>query len=202
MANELAIPEYNPATDDWNTLVHGVNAAGEIVAAPADEALGSDFLKDDAADKLIGVPLVIYRVTYREGFQRKGIAWKDDYVSCEAVIAPQNVLQERARKGRLTLADVSVDPGEHIGFNDGSTGIYREITNYLNARGFISLPTPLIEKGEKGDSSYDLPRSQWLTGADAATAGIPVRLHCPRGLRYSEYKNDYAPDGAKTSYIG
>lgn len=198
----LAIPEYNPVEDDWNTLVTGVNADGVRVANPADEALGSELISGDAADKLIGVPLVIYKVTYRDGYQRKGAKFKDDYVSCEAIVAPAHVLEQRAARGRVKLGEISVDPGEHIVFNDGSTGIYRQVTGYLQARGFIALPEPLKESGEKGECSFDLPRSQWKSGAESATTGISVRLHCPRGLRYSEYENDYAPDGAKTRYIG
>lgn len=188
----VSVPDnYNPNVDTWTDLV-----------GQADEALGSELITGEAADKLIGVPLIIYRVTYRDGIQRQGVKWRDDYVSCEAVIAPMDVLEERARRGRLNLQEISVDADEHIVFNDGSTGIYRQVTQYLAVKNLIELPSPLVTVGGKGESSYDLPRSQWVAGADAATAGISVRLYCPRGLRYSEYTNDYAPDGSKTRYFG
>lgn len=187
----VAVPEYEPGIDTWESLTIG-----------ADEAIGSDLISGEAADKLIGVPMMIYKITYRDGIRRAGVQWRDDYVSCEAVVAPQHVLEARANRGRLDLRNISVDPGEHIVFNDGSTGIYRQITGYLQAKELIKLPEPLVMVGSKGECSLDLPRSEWESGAELATAGIPVRLLCPRGLRYSEYQNDFAPDGAKTRYIG
>lgn len=187
----VAVPEYNPLTDDWAALT-----------ASADQVVGSELITDEALDKLMKVPFVIVNVTYRDGIKRQGSDYRDDYVSCEAVVAPEAELTKKVRMGRLNLADISVEPGEHIVFNDGSTGIYRQITQYLHLKGFITLPEPVTDKGGKGESSYDLPRSQWVSGAEAAGDGLSIRLYCPRGLRFSEYENDYAPDGAKTRYIG
>lgn len=191
------IEPYNPGAESWGDLV-----------ASADEVLGHDLLKGEAADKLMGVPFIITRVHFRDGTQRKGCVYRDDYVSCEAVVAPRDVLEAKARKGRiigatgerLTLDDLPVDPGEHIVFNDGSTGIYRQIVQYLAAKHIIVLPDNVPENGGKGDSRFDLPRSQWTRGAEIATDGINIRLYAPRGLRYSEYANDYTEDG-KTRYI-
>jgi hypothetical protein len=183
------VSPYIPGEESWESLV-----------ASADEVLGHELLSGEAADKLIGVPFIITRVVFRDGILRAGSQYRDDYVSCEAVVAPKEVLAERARKGRLDLDSISVDPGEHIVFNDGSTGIYRQIVQYLESKGLIKLPAG-PEAGAKGESRFDLPRSQWYEGDDKATEGIHVRLLCPRGLRYSEYVNDYSPDGAKTRYI-
>src|SRR5215469_5891184 len=107
----VAIPEYNPLTESWDDLVSG-----------ADEALGSELIKGEAADRLINVPFVITKAVYRDGYMRQGAKFKDDYVSCEAVVAPAELLQEKADRGRLLDADgnrvslkqLSVDPGEHI----------------------------------------------------------------------------------------
>jgi hypothetical protein len=188
----LQVPEYNPLTDQWDTLI------GE-----ADQVIGAEHITDEALDKLMKVPFVITNVTYRDGTKRMGSDYRDDYVSCKAVVAPETELAKRVRMGRLNLADISVEPGEHIIFNDGSTGIYRQITQYLHVKEYITLPEPLTAGNQgKGNSSFDLPRSEWVAGADQAGIGISIRLYCPRGLRYSEYTNDYAPDGAKTRYIG
>lgn len=191
---EVAVPQARFGTVEW----------WDQQAATADVVDGSALITGDAADKLINVPMLITRVIYRDGIQRHGIHYRNDYVSCEAVVAPAEVLQKKATRGRLDMNLISVEPGESIVFNDGSTGIYRQITAYLEMKGLIKLPDPLVESGPMGDCSYDLPRSQWKSGADAATAGIILNppLLCPRGLRYSEYSNDYAPDGAKTRYIG
>ena len=188
VTNAAGIAPYSPGAEDWASLV-----------GTADEVLGHELISGEAADKLIGVPFIITRVTFREGTQRAGAAWRDDYVSCEAVVAPESLLQERAHRGRLKLDDISVDPGEHIIFNDGSTGIYRQIVQYLEAKNLIRLPAG-ADAGGKGESRFDLPRSLWDDGDEAGTDGINIRLKCPRGLRYSEYSNEYTQDG-KTRYI-
>jgi hypothetical protein len=188
---EPDIQPYDPNRDSWDDL-----------ESTADVVQGSDLIRGDAADKLLGVPFVITRAVFREGVQRPGMDYRDDYVSCEAVVAPQEVLKDRARRGRLDLDEISVDPGEHIVFNDGSTGIYRQMVQYLCLKGMITLPDPINAEGGKGESSFDLPRSQWATGAEAGTAGFNIRLKCPRGLRYSDYTNEYNPDGSRTRYIG
>jgi hypothetical protein len=180
---------YVPGAEDWDALT-----------GSADEVVGHELISGEAADKLIGVPFVITRVIFREGVQRPKTPYRDDYVSCEAVVAPQEILVQRARRGRLDLDEISVDPGEHIIFNDGSTGIYRQIVQYLEAKGLIRLPDG-PDVGGKGESRFDLPRTQWDEGDEAATSGINIRLLCPRGLRYSEYTNEYNPDGSKTRYI-
>lgn len=189
----VQVPEHNPLLEEWNSLL-----------AESDQAVGSELITEDALDKLMKVPFVIVSVTYRDGVKRMGMDYRDDYVSCEAIVAPEPVLVQKVRMGRLKLADISVEPSERILFNDGSTGIYREITRYLHEKGIIRLPEPIVETGGKGESSFDLPRSRWETGSEAATSGIAIRLHCPRGLRFSEYENEYTADGsrAKTRYIG
>jgi hypothetical protein len=79
--------------------------------------------------------------------------------------------------------------------------LYRQVVQYLAAKELISLPVG-DEEGEKGDTIYDLPRSQWLAGADKATEGIGIKLRCSRGLRFSVYSNEYTGDEqARTWYI-
>jgi hypothetical protein len=165
--------------------------------ADADEVAGEDWLTGDASDLLINVPHVIYHVVYRDGTQRKGVAYRDDYVSLSVLTAPVDVMKKRIPRGLDPLN--SAGPDEYLGYNDGSTGVYRQITEYLAAKGHITLPDGEA-KGGKGESVYDLPRSQWLAGAEDATEGFDIRLRCPRGLRISEYDNEYTQDG-KTRYI-
>lgn len=193
------VEPYIPGQESWESL-----------KTSADEVLGHELIKDETADRLIGVPFIITRVVFREGVQRKGAKWRDDFVSCEAVVAPENILTDKAKRGKLinpatgervAVDELPVEPDEHIIFNDGSTGIYRQIMMYLSQKGLIILPDKLPEMGGKGESRYDLPRSEWAEGSQNGTNGIPVRLYAPRGLRYSEYQNDYTEDG-KTRYIG
>lgn len=177
---------FNPDEDAWAEAI-----------AQADTVEGADKSKGAA---LVSVPFLITRVFYRDGVQRPGVKYRDDYASVELTVAPAKVVANRAERGHLDPTTLQVSPGEAVVLNDGSTGIYRQVTQYLVAKGLIELPDGPASGG-KGECVFDLPRSQWRAGAEAATSGIPIRLFCPRGLRASDYTNDYNPDGSTTYYI-
>jgi hypothetical protein len=198
-------PVYQPGAD-WETIV------GE-----ADEILGYDLARDETADDLVGVPFVITRVYFRPGVLRD--KERAAYVSCETIVAPQidlrliNSRREGSRLPRLPdLESLAFGPGSHVVFNDGSTGVYRQIVKYLATKGMIELKTPIIEAGSYGESSFDQPPNRWaatIAGDLIPTDETPVfseyaanmRLFCPRGLRLSLYENDYTQTG-KTRYLG
>jgi hypothetical protein len=171
-----------------------------------DEVEGYDLLKEDALFSLVGVPFMITSVTFRDGIQSKDRPYRDDYVSLELTVAPPAILTETAdriasRRKTFDLPLIGMAHAEEqLVINDGSTGIYRQIMQYLSAKKLIVLPEGETE-GEKGETVYDLPRSEWEAGADAATSGIDITLRCSRGLRFSEYDNPYGPDKARTWYI-
>jgi hypothetical protein len=178
----------------------------------ADEVDGHDLLKDEGLEDAVGVPFLAFKAIYRDGIQRKGVKYRDDYCSLEFRVAPARTIlaglgriqSRRASYGvqPLTTEQLANLPGEQLVVNDGSTGLYRQITEYLAAKQKITLPAG-PESGEKGTCVYDLPRSQWLTGADEATDGIEIQLRCSRGLRYSKYPSEFLPEGelATTWYI-
>ena len=98
-------------------------------------------------------------------------------------------------------------------FNDGSTGIYRQVVAYLAGKEIIRLPEPITPEGSYGQSSYDLPPREWaaIRGGTVSqpdddpnwvNAEFNVRIKCPRGLRVSDYTNDYNPNGSRTRYLG
>jgi hypothetical protein len=201
-----------PVTDDESQIMVNDSSSLDVDAwwsdPNADDVDGSDFLKDVALMELVGVPFLAYRVTFRDGIQRKGAPFRDDYVSIEVHVAPEPIMRNDAARiiSRRVSAKIPADspaarPNELLGVNDGSTGLYRQIVQYLAAKGTIELPAgPTV--GEKGDTIYDLPRSAWVSGAEVATEGIAITLRCSRGLRFSEYKNDYTGDeSARTWYI-
>jgi hypothetical protein len=188
------------ANNDWWT------------ADDIDEVEGQDLLRDEALKDIVGLPFLAYKAVYRDGIQRKNVEYRDDYVSVELRVAPYVVVMRsidriQARRKSygvpvLSQAQTEELAGEQFVVNDGSTGLYRQITQYLVGKEHLVLPDG-PEAGEKGECIYDLPRSQWLAGAEAATAGIPIGLRCARGLRYSEYDSPYLPEGerATTWYI-
>lgn len=187
------VAPYNPGMDTWGDLTGG-----------ADQVLGHDLAKDDLLDALENVPFVITRVVFRKGVVKNGE--QAAYASCEIVVAPEEVLKKR----RVNLDNLPFEPGSQVIFNDGSTGIYRQIVAYLAATGRISIPGTLPEQGAYGESRYDVPPTEWehfhagtvtFDGDGFPCYTIDVRLSCPRGLRLSEYTNDYNPSGSKTRYL-
>jgi hypothetical protein len=190
---------------DWETLV-----------STADEILGYDLAAGEVADDLVGIPFALTAVTFRPGVMRGKI--RQAYVSVEVRIANKldlrliNTRRESSRLARIPdLETLAFGPDSHVVFNDGSTGVYRQMTKYLHAKGYIELGQPVIENGEYGASSFDQPPSGWAKinrgyeidkdgflgyGIDLAPA-----LYCPRGLRLSLYENDFTQTG-KTRYLG
>ena len=201
-----AMPVYQPG-EDWQTLI-----------GQSDEILGYDLARDETADDLVGVPFAITRVVFRPGVLRD--KERQAYVSCEVVVAPDlslallNSRRESSRLPRLTDLDaLAFGPGTHVVFNDGSTGVYRQVVKYLAAKGFITLKDPVIEAGAYGESSFDRPPNGWASTSAGTVIPYPeetpvfsgyvadIRLYCPRGLRLSLYENDYTQTG-KTRYLG
>jgi hypothetical protein len=180
---------YNPVKDDWNTAIAG-----------ADEVLGHDLARDELLDALEGVPFLITRVTFRKG------DYAAHYVSCECVIAPKDMLERR----RVNLATLPFDAGDHVVFNDGSTGIRRQIVAYLYGKGYIALPDPVVIEGKAGECSFDLSPGEWadISAGDmrfdtdgSAVYQADVRILAKRGIRISDgYSNEWTQDG-KTRYL-
>jgi hypothetical protein len=199
MATDVAtvntIPVYTPG-EDWETLID-----------TADEILGYDLAKDETADDLVGVPLLITSVHFRPGLKDQA------YVSCEVRISPQlslkliNSRREGSRLGAISsLESLAFGPDSHVVFNDGSTGVYRQVVKYLAAKGLITLKEPIVEAGSYGESTLDQPPGKWagihtnFEPTEDLLFSSPIRLFCPRGLRLSQYENDYGQ--SKTRYIG
>lgn len=195
-------------------LVHGAYDRNfDSFSAMAEEALevqGYELAKDDVADALEGVPFIITKVTFRPGFpDPSNKARKLAYVSCECVIADEEYLARRKRN----LDNKPFLPGDHVVFNDGSTGVYRQILAALESANYIVLPEGPVS-GSYPTTRYDTPPSEWVDinvgesffgEVGSANEGFmvysaDVRILAPRGLRLSEYSNDYTADG-KTRYL-
>jgi len=126
---------------------------------------------DNKLDSLIGVPFLVKTVTFREGdITPPGAKAPRDYVSCEVLIRPDHAQKFNRR---------------YVVFNDGSTGIYRQIVAALAVRGLVNVPDDLPESGDANTTRYDV---SFTTGPDDAES-FDVKLLCPEGLRKSEYKS-------------
>lgn len=181
---EQPAPDYYPGENWYDTA--------------ADTVAGFDLAKEEILDALEGVPFRITRLVFRRGINHM--------VSVEAVIAPEEVLKRR----RIGIASLPFEPLSQIVFNDGSTGIYRQLIEYLVARDYIEIDDDKPVNGPMGESRYDV-RADDFTNIKAGVMrykedgefeySINVRLDCPRGLRISEYENDANPSGSKTRYL-
>lgn len=167
-----------------------------------DTIQGAELLSDELFDALVGVPFVITKLVFRQGTSRGGEM--ASYVSCEAITGDEKAMKKR----RVSLDDLPFTPGDLVVFNDGSTGIYRQTVGYLWAKGWVTLPEPIIRDGKMGQSTFDLCANKWL-----GTSGVielndnghrdvtfHVRINCPRGIRLSDYQNEFTKDG-KTRYL-
>lgn len=182
---------------EWNDLVN-----------TADEIFGADL---ERGETLIGVPMCIIRLTYRQGdFTNAKTGTVPYYVSVDTIVGPHDQIARAERRGRIPEANRGlVEPGEHLVFNEGGTGVYRQTVEYLEGKNLIAIKSDLPREGAFGDSRLDTPPTDWSV-SDAcefrvSPAGIPaiafnVRILCPRGLRSSEYENEYTKSGL-TRYI-
>jgi hypothetical protein len=200
--NQSSLPQSYTPGEDWQSLL-GRSA----------EILGYDLAKDDSADDLVGVPFIITRVVFRPGVMRNKV--QAAYVSCEIRVSPHldlrliNTRRESSRLPKVTsLDDLPFGPDSHVVFNDGSTGVYRDVMRTLVLQGYVTLKEPVVESGAYGESSFDSSPAEWVSIVHGESTDIdgfagytaPVAVYCPRGLRLSLYENDYTQTG-KTRYL-
>jgi len=195
-----------------NTGLAAVEAA-ELTAwqrltADAQTVAGGDLEKGDI---LIGYPMCITGATFRQGdYQNAKTGEKAFYVTLETTIGPANEIARGERRGRIPEANIgAVDPGETLVFNEAGTGVYRQIVKFLAMTDRIKITSELPEEGPYGEARYDVTPASWEVDDTAEfkldSDGNPVvafsfKLLCPRGLRASEYENEYTKTG-KTRYI-
>jgi len=157
---------------------------------------------------LIGVPHIIIGVTY----QMPTPARPRGYVSLRGFIANAEKLAE-ARSRRWIPGECPFSPEERIVYNDGSTGIRRQITELLDKWNLIDVGNDDFEPSADCGSKYDLPWTDWRSFDQVEVQGenmVPgitknhngnlFTLNVARGLRVSEYSNDKVDD-AKTFYL-
>jgi len=155
-------------------------------------------------DELIGVPFIVKRVVWREGFPRNGV--EGDYVSCECIVADRDTLDSEPIKRRLP-SPLTVYGNEPVVFNDSGTGCRRRMTRLVHEAMLIDVGQPGTPK-EEFQNEFDKPFQTWASGAGMAQAGIGGSDLTPakgglylalRGLRRSEY--DWHGQDAVTYYF-
>lgn len=187
-----------------HAFLPGMGSFADMVRG-ADTAEGGDLLKSDAKEGLVGVPFLIYRVTYRDGVKQKD-GTLQNYISFDIITADKDTFEKRKA---FIPATNQFGPDERLVFNDGSTGLARQMTAYLHEKGIINVGEVTKEGGPMGESSYDRYRKDWISpkGAprlDGSESDVEVycRLYLPRGLRVSEYEAEATGQDARTFYFG
>lgn len=196
-SRELAVPQW--------TLYAGQTYAE--LAASAAALPGGDLVKGDS---LIGVPFVTTAMTFRVGdTMNAATKVRGAYVTIEILTGDERAFKRALARGRID-ENCPFDPEEEIVFNEGGTGAYRQAVHAWEGMHWITLPDG-PEGGTYGESRLDAPLSNWEFPADSPvecavdSEGNPVfsaavRLLCPRGLRVSEYQNDFTKEG-RTRYF-
>jgi hypothetical protein len=197
-AEAVAFPAYR-GTESWTDL-----ASGAVVAPGADLIPGN---------LLAGVPFIITSATFRPSdYKNAATGVTPHYVSLEIVSGDETEFAKARKRGRITDA-CPIDPGEELIFNEGGTGVYRQIVAAFEAFGWIALPEGPLE-GPYGQSRLDTPPGAWtytdaivaadvqvrFDGDGSPVVSAPLRILARRGLRVSEYENDYTKEGV-TRYL-
>lgn len=194
-----------------STELVSATAARELMAAMYDPDLDFRSAALDAAytshgfrlvqkDELEGVPFVVKRIVFREGYPRAGV--KGDYVSIECVVADQDILSDPIIARHLPVAHPYGN--EAVIFNDSGTGVRRMLTMMCEQHNLIN-----VGKLTDGENPYDRQFQLWESGAEAAQDGFTAEEHfghkailrALRGLRKSEYVHPEYGE-ATTWYFG
>lgn len=188
-----------------------------------DELMGMETFRIEgltlcSKEDLLGVPHIITKATY---WMPK--AEQNGMVSIEATVASPQFL-ERAINRRWCpnierIDQLLIDPNERIVYNDGGTGVRRQITMLAHNYGAIDVGN----EDEQTDARFDAPWPEWENFIDSryqnkTITAVPcvwripnnpsdveegfrkMALRVDRGLYVSKYDNEYADD-ATTFYL-
>lgn len=215
---DTAQPTRLTPMDVWENLTDGAMVVGGGDLEKANALVGVPFL----------VSLITLRKgdylhgRFKDGrlIPDTGCGQSHPYASINVTTAPKSII-DRAYERMVRRAKKdehpeypSVGPLEDLILNLAGTGAYRQLLEFCEVQELIAFPDA-PKNGPFGEVRYDSLPAQWNPGEKFADAGgewrvnidgdpvisVPVRLVCPRGLRASEYENEYTKDG-RTFYLG
>jgi hypothetical protein len=213
---DMGIPSKDLATTSYSSLLADGNLAYEMES--------SGLISKEA---LIGVPLVITGITFQHvealtaAQVKKGAVQPRGFVSMDAIVGDVPALTRAIKRGGVPnvseLKELPVDPEERIVFNDGGTGIRRQLVGILDAAGIIEVGNGEPDKDRRFDRRFDLPWFMWdrKPGADNMVelgdntvpyitknhVGTQLLIPVRRGLHASHYTDDVYGE-ATTYYLG
>lgn len=197
----------------------------ELMMSDKTDVLWS-FDSEDLTDKasLLGVPMVITQIAYRYSElpdpANSKLIISGDYVSVTARLGNLDWFTKAIEAGRIpNVSDLSglpkgLEPEALVVFNDGSTGIRRQLTGLLHHAGIINVGGDFT-KDKNGifdrkffEWTYCDPTQTSPSSDDAmqvptivrGKSSKPLVIYALKGLRASEYA--YGSQMATTYYLG
>jgi hypothetical protein len=215
--SEIAVPDSSEPTQFTGQL--GFDDLLELDSSWVIES--NQLFSGDAKPYLLGIPFAITGLTFRPIPPTKAQPGPRDYVSVEAVLGSKRILERELRLGRIPnmeslegLESVGIEPDLRIVFNDGSTGVRRQLVMMLHTAGVIDAGGDKSMGGAQFDRWFGAWThvDQWTKEPDGeSTDGVPRITHtgsgkplviaCKRGLRVSEYFSEDAGQDATTYYL-
>lgn len=206
-----------------NTALEPQHVADATMAITADnvhtatfrELLGLDAYVIDGftligdKDELMGVPHAITGLTYwMHKPKQRG------FVALESTIGDAASLELALKRGwipkKTKLDELPFSPNERVVYNDGSTGVRRQVTKLLHKARLIDVGNEQIND----DSRFDLPWTSWASFSQYKRQtvddegneiivphftenerGYPLVIGAIRGLTKSEYSNSDTDEG-------
>ena len=207
-AGSLPTVKGDMVSDELAIVQAAEVSAWQQLTAGAQTVAGGDLEKGDI---LIGYPFCITRVTFRQGdYANPKTGEKGFYATLEITVGPSNEIARGIRRGRIPENNAgAVDPGENLVFNEAGTGVYRQLVKFLAMTNRIKIESDLPEEGPYGETRYDIFPDKWdvddtaefkLDNDGKPVVSFGIKLLCPRGLRSSDYENEYTKSG-HTRYI-
>lgn len=174
---------------------------------------------------LQGVPHIITKLTWQSVRIDSDSDAQRGFVSVEATVGDEDALGKAIKRLRVvsgteakrdgdkirTLDEFALDANERIVYNDGSTGIRRQLVEWLNVNGIISIGDVHANDIESfGKTAADVPWSYWamtppttlLSEDDGALPvlvidrfanGEPLLIEIRKGLHPSRYDGPKGP---------
>jgi hypothetical protein len=178
-----------------------------------------DGFTEVAKSELIGVPHAITGLTF--WYPKKNVdgTMQRGFVAVECTVGSVRMLEAALARewipGKSKIDELIFSPNERILYNDGSTGIRRQLVEILETAHLIDVGHRDIEDKSRLDKSWLEWESFTQTTTQGTDAhgepvivpsfktnpnGAPLVIIVPRGLMVSNYTNDYTDEGT-TYYL-
>lgn len=201
---------------DTDSLNHGQWSIAEL--ADLDSSISVVGFTPVAKEEMIGVPHFITRATYWTPRENRDGTLQRGFVSVEATVGSADMLASAIRRkwipGIERLEELRLEPEEQIVYNDGGTGIRRQLTEMFDHLGVIRVTDQPTTKGDR--SIYDRPWPEWHAISQLRMQGEhkvpsigamptkngklqPLVIKVMRGLSRSDYDSDFGD--ATTFYL-